>query len=64
MDRGYLYSWMIEDSQEYSITYNLQPVTSYDTGYVLTAENDSITGLNLNGRIYKFSNNNFTYRDI
>lgn len=64
-DQGYFYNHPIEDSgEDCEVNWKLTPVTSYDTGYVLTAAPDAITGLKINGRIYRFPSNNFTYRNI
>lgn len=64
-DLGNLYTHPIEDSgEDCEVNWSLTPVTSYDTGYVLTAAPDAITGLKINGRIYRFPSNNFTYRNI
>ena len=64
-DQGYLYTTPIEDSgEDCEVNWVLTPVTSYDTGYVLTAAPDAITGLKINNRIYRFPSNNFTYRNI
>lgn len=64
-DQGYFYNHPEEGSGENcEVNWKLTPVTSYDTGYVLTAAPDAITGLKINDRIYRFPSNNFTYRNI